>query len=146
MGSAPRGAPWVASIASCRTAASSAARKGEPADLRVALDVDQVLGAQQHRQLAEVHLGADDAVVAAQDVAEVGRHRFRWRRWICATERPDRRIRRQAARSAVGGAPADDGDRGVPVRVVDLRGRQAGAMPSIFACRVRTMKSWLAAS
>ena len=71
--------------------------EGHPADLRVALDVDQVLRAQQHRQLAEVHLGEDDAVVAAQDVAEVGRHRVQVAQVDLGDRRPDRRIRRQAA-------------------------------------------------
>src|SRR5919205_928772 len=37
--------------------------------------VDEVLRAQQQRELAEVHLGDEDLVVAPEDVAEVGRER-----------------------------------------------------------------------
>ena len=47
----------------------------QPAHPRIAVHVDQVLGPQQHRQLAEVHLRHDHPVVGAQDVPQVGRER-----------------------------------------------------------------------
>lgn len=50
-------------------------RDRQAAHPRVALAIHQVLAAQDERQLTQVHLGHDHPVVAAQDVAQVGRQR-----------------------------------------------------------------------
>ena len=56
-----------------KTSSSSVGRERQAAHLVVGEHVDQVLGAQQHRQLAQVHLRHDHPVVRAQHVAEVAR-------------------------------------------------------------------------
>ena len=113
------------------TAASSAARNGSPRTCVWLSTSTRYFAAQQQRELAEVHLGADDPVVAAPGPRR-GRPGIglRWRRWICATERPERADPPAGgADRAVGRAPADDGDPRVAVRVVDLGGRQARGDP-----------------
>ena len=45
--------------------------EGQAADVVVADGVDEVLRAQQQRELAEVHLGHQHLVVALEDLAEV---------------------------------------------------------------------------
>ena len=50
--------------------------EGQPAHLVVADDVDEELRAQQQGELAEVHLGHDDAVIVAQHLPEVVRERI----------------------------------------------------------------------
>ncbi len=88
---------------------------------REPLHVDQVAVAQQRGELAEVHLRADDAVVAAQHLLEVRRHRVEVAQVhlgdrVAAPPHPsyagaDRAVRR---------APADDQQPGLARRVVDL--------------------------
>ena len=49
--------------------------EGLALNLVVALGVDQKFGAQDHYELAHVHLGDEDVLVAFQDVAEISRKR-----------------------------------------------------------------------
>ena len=96
--SAPSSAPLVESMASWITAASSAARKGSPRTWVWLSTSTRYLAAQQQGQLAR---GSSRGRRPGRSGAGSRRGRpgigLRCRRWICATERPERRIRRQAA-------------------------------------------------
>ena len=93
------------------------------------LDVDQVLAAQQQRQLAEVHLGQDHLGVATQDVAEVGRERIE----VAQVRVGDLDA---LAPSAPAGL-ADGAVRSCPSRAAAARRRRSGRRPRGRAPRCR---------
>ena len=114
-------------------------------------EVNQVLGPQQQRQLAEVHLRNDHPFVATQDVAQIC-----WER----VQMPQVRVRDQPAGLAYPACRGDDR----PVVEPDPSTKTRAWRPSasagsstvrsgmswttalILACRVRTISSWLAGS
>ncbi len=67
--------PHRLSMAAVMAADQLGGLEGHAAHLVDAHDVDEVLRAQQHAELAEVHLRDEDLVVRAQDLAEVGGER-----------------------------------------------------------------------
>ena len=137
-GRRPAGRRCVESIDVLQDGGELGGPEGQAAHLRVALDVDQVLArAAAATSWPEVHLRADHPVVAAQDVAEVGRHRVE-------VAQVDLRHRAARARGPAG-RRRRSGRRSSPSRArrrvaspsgssTSVGGRSA-AMPSILACR-----------
>ena len=112
------------------TSSRSAALNGQPAHGRVRLDVDEVAGTQQHRQLAEVHLGDDDVPVCGEDVAGVGRERVEVPQVGLGHREP---LRAKGSRGggdrSVGRAPPEHQHLGVAVGVLDLERVDGGGDP-----------------
>ena len=106
----------------------------------------QVLAAQQQGELAQVDLRHQHLVVAPQHLAEVGRERVEVaqvglgdlvpRLARAADRRPDRAVGRRPSR-ARGPCASPSGS---------STSRSGTAMPSIFAWRARTIRSWLSGS
>ena len=117
----------VVAVDRCSMQIASASSDGETAARApgCSLHVDEVLGAQQHRELAEVHLGDHHPVVALQHLAEVGRERVEVAQVGLGDVRagvadPAGRRPRSGRRSSPSRAP---GRLASPRRVVDLERR-----------------------
>jgi len=105
--------------------------------------VDEVLGAQDARQLAAVHLGEQHLRVGAQDLAEVGGQRVEVVQVRAGDLAPALAHAPHAgAQRARAGAPADDEKLGAVLVVDDDVGT---SMPATLAARSSVMRAWLAA-
>ena len=106
----------------------------QPTHLRVALHVDEVLRAQQQRQLPEVHLRHDDPLVGAEHVAGVGRERVE-----VAQVGPGDPARRCCAPA---GSPRRSGRRSSPSRARARRRHRSGRRPRGRGSWRRCRRPW----
>ena len=120
--------------------------EGHPAHAVEADGVHEVLGADQLQELAEVQLGDEDAVVGAEDVAEVAREGVQVRQ-----------VRVGDLRAALAGVP--DAGRDRPARPAPAEDEQVRALlvvdgqlgdvrrdPGDLRARRRTIRSWFSGS
>ena len=126
---------------------SSPAVNGVPWTLVTESGIDEELGSQQPRQLAEVHLGNEHLRIAPQHRLQVPGER------VEVTQMRVRDLvasRPHTVHAAVDRAPrrppTDDEQLGVVASPSISTSGMSSAMPAIFAARRRTMNSWFSGS